>query len=97
MRVFTFQEGLHFSNGGWFKDEPKIQVLVNGQWVDVPNQQCNKVYPRGFAMAEYGDPFEIYTFTFDAVEGTAIRLCGTPGGVPGFFSIGQIQVCGTGA
>ena len=91
---FTFQEGLHFSNGGWFADEPQIQVKVNGSWMDVQNQQCSQVYPQGYGMNEYGDPFEIYTFTFDAIEGTAIRLYATPGGNPAFFSVGQIQVCG---
>ena len=91
---FAFQEGMHFGNGGWFSEQPKIQVKVNGEWVDVKNQKCEKAYPQGEGMGDFGDYFEIYPFTFDEIEGTAIRLYATPGGFPSFFSIGQIQVCG---
>ncbi|HIW74195.1 MAG TPA: hypothetical protein H9684_07710 [Firmicutes bacterium] len=92
---FAFQEGMHFGNGGWFAEQPKIQVKVNGEWVDVQNQKCGKDYPEGEGMGDFGDYFEIYPFTFDPIEGTAIRLYATPGGFPAFFSVGQIQVCGT--
>lgn len=43
---FAFQEGMHFGNGGWFSEQPKIQVKVNGEWVDVKNQKCEKAYRR---------------------------------------------------
>lgn len=91
---FAFQEGSILGIGGWFSEQPKIQVKVNGEWVDVKNQKCEKAYPQGEGMGDFGDYFEIYPFTFDEIEGTAIRLYATPGGFPSFFSIGQIQVCG---
>ncbi|MEG1875470.1 MAG: hypothetical protein RR185_07855, partial [Angelakisella sp.] len=92
---FAFQEGLHFGNGGWFSETPKIQVKVDDSWVDVQGLQCPKEYPKGEGMGDFGEYFEIYPYTFDPIEGTAIRLYAVPGGYPSFFGIGQIQVCGT--
>lgn len=77
---FEFTEGKHFGDGGFFVDGTlRVQVCQNGTWNDVtPTNEVG--YPVGTAQADFGDNFETYTFEFEPVTGTAIRVIGTAGG-----------------
>ncbi len=87
-----FYEGLHYANGGWFANgSAKIQALVGEEWVDVTltNQPA---YPSGNTEADFGNPFECYTFTFAPVSCTGIRIIGQAGGPKYFTSCSELKV-----
>jgi hypothetical protein len=84
-----FQEGGAFSDGGWFTSTPTIQVRQSGVWNNVTGQGVTPSY-----NANNTTSFEQYTFTFDAIQGDAIRVSGTPGGSMTFISCGELEVYG---
>ncbi len=84
-----FQEGRHFSGGGWF-DALTVQVRQNGAWVNVSGLTDTPTYP-GF---NDGVTFESYAFEFQPIAGQAIRLFGDPGGFNDFISVGELLVYG---
>ena len=87
-----FQEGYHFADGGWFADGTlKVQVRQNGEWRDI-DAEVTPDYPVSDNYFDFGDPLEIYTFTFEPVTGDGIRLVGKPGGIWSFFSIAELRV-----
>ncbi len=88
----VFQEGDTWHDGGWFSNgEIGVQVLQGDQWKDV--KLVTPVdYPVSDQRADFGPSCEIYTFDFEAIEGSAIRLYGMPGGTGNFVSVAQIEV-----
>ncbi|MGN1410760.1 MAG: hypothetical protein ACI4XJ_11380 [Eubacteriales bacterium] len=94
---FEFTEGKHFVDGGYFVDGTlRVQVCQNGTWTDVA--ATNEVgYPTGTTQADFGDNCETYTFEFEPVTGTAIRVIGTAGGsdTVRFASCGEIAAYST--
>ena len=91
-----FTEGMHFGDGGWFKDGIlKCQVLQGENWVDVSlNNEVN--YPNGKTQADFLPSFDTYTFEFEPITGTAIRVGGTATGDGQFFaSCSEITVYST--
>jgi hypothetical protein len=84
-----FAEGAHFKDGGWFVSQPDVEVLVGGEWKAV-STKISRVYPTGNTQAAHGNNFDIYTFTFDAVECDGVRLVGKPGGTSYFISVGEL-------
>ena len=84
-----FTEGKHFKDGGWFASQPDIEVLTGGEWKKV-DAKISRVYPTGNTMEAHGNNFDIYTFTFDAVECDGVRLVGKPGGAAYFISVGEL-------
>lgn len=85
----TFTEGKHFGDGGWFAEQPDIEVLVDGEWVAAPCA-ISPAYPANDRTAQ-GQSFESYTFTFDApVTCDGVRVVGAPGGRAYFISISEI-------
>jgi hypothetical protein len=84
-----FTEGKHFNNGGWFATKPTVEVYVGGVWKAV-DAKISRVYPEGNTLAAHGNNFDIYTFTFDAVECDGVRLIGKPGGTAYFISVGEL-------
>jgi len=83
-----FQEGINFSDGGWF-NHINVQVRQSGTWIDVVSLTSTPVYP-----ANDGISFETYTLQFTPVTGDAIRIQGTPGGGAYFTSVGELEVYG---
>ena len=91
----VYQEGEHFPDGGWFIDELYIEVLQNGEWVDVPFAYEGKEYPLGTrdsTAADYGPTFEVYTMVFEPATGAGLRICGLPGGDKMFVGCGELEV-----
>ena len=91
-RTFTrvvFQEGMHFSNDGWF-DSLSVQVRQGGVWVEATGLTVDPAYPA----ANNGLAFETYTLSFAPIPGDAIRLFGAPGGSDDFISFGELEVFG---
>ncbi len=83
-----FQEGIHFSEGGWFETGTLIvQVRQGGVWVDVTGFSSTPAYPGAG-----GASFASYTLNFDVISGDGIRIYGAPGGVEDFISVGELQV-----
>lgn len=87
----VFQEGVHASNGGWFSGDPKVQVRVGGQWIDVQGLTISPAYTGSSAPN-----FTTYTLRFNATGGDGIRIAGTPGGSAKFISVGELRVFNTG-
>ncbi|MCK4342344.1 MAG: exo-alpha-sialidase [Phycisphaerae bacterium] len=85
----TFQEGMHFVDGGWF-DTLQVQVRVNGLWTNVANLSSNPNYP-----GNNGVNFETFILTFDPLSGDAIRIYGDPGGSANFIGFGEYRVQAT--
>lgn len=88
----VFQEGRHFSDGGWFKDGTlRVQIKQGDEWIDVP-AAVTPVYPVGDTLDDFGQSFETYTFTFNEVTGSGIRIYGLAGGSSSFTSIAELEV-----
>lgn len=85
----VFQEGKHYSNGGWFSTL-SVQVLQAGTWVNVSNLSITPAYPN----VNYNLSFETYTLQFTAINGEAIRIYGNPGGSADFISVSELEVHG---
>ncbi len=95
-----FQEGKHFSDGGWF-ESVTVQVRDGGVWREVSGLQVTPPYPG----VDDGVFFESYDFEFAPATGDAVRVFGVPGGASDFISVaelrvfaafGQTAVCGDG-
>ncbi len=84
----VFQEGMNFSNGGWF-NTLTVQVLQNGVWVNVSGLTSTPPYPPND-----GINFETYTLDFAPITGDGIRIDGAPGGSAYFISVGELRVYG---
>ncbi|HXI58087.1 MAG TPA: PKD domain-containing protein [Polyangia bacterium] len=82
----VFQEGLQFSDGGWFTTV-KIQVRQSGVWIDAPSVTVTPAYAGG-----NGITYETFTFTFPAITGDGIRIDGRPGGSATFITVGELRV-----
>lgn len=96
--VFTelvFQEGCHFDDGGWFSSY-RIEVLQNDTWVTAQITN-DPEYPEDEddTRVPFGDNFETYIFELAAIEGSAIRIIGLPGGSGKFISCSEIEVYGS--
>ena len=85
-----FQEGMHFSDGGWF-ESIKVQVRSSGAWKDV--LYFNTVPPPYPGNNEIN--YETFTLLFAAASGDAIRISGIPGGNHHFISVGELRVVET--
>jgi hypothetical protein len=89
-----FTEGMNFDNGGWFADgSVTVQALVNDTWTNI-NAKISPSYPNSNEKDGFGEDFEEYTFTFNAVECDGIRIIGTAGGEAGFVSVSELAVMG---
>ena len=88
-----FQEGAQSADGGWFKNGSlKIEVLVDGKWVEAPSDVAEK-YPNGDVLSVFKTAYETFTFTLAAPTACkGVRLIGTAGGSAGWISIGEITV-----
>jgi glucose/arabinose dehydrogenase/PKD repeat protein len=89
-RALAFQEGKHFSNGGWFS-ALTVQVRSASVWTGVQNLAISPVYPA----ANNGVSYETYKLTFTPAIGDAIRLFGDPGGPLDFVSVGELRAFAT--
>ena len=89
----SFQEGMHFGRGGWWKDF-RVEVLSGGQWIPVSRLTVTPDYPFHLAdrPAFNRVNFETYELRFDPVYGEAIRLRGTPGGTHSFVSAAELKL-----
>lgn len=87
-----FTEGAHFDNGGWFRETPTAQLLVDGQWIDA-SYTFSPLYIEVDSMSAQGDPYETFTFTLDTpVKCDGIRVCGEGGGSSSFASCAELDV-----
>jgi len=84
----VFQEGMHFSDGGYFLDLT-VQVRRSGAWTEAPNVTITPAYAGDDSV-----DFNTYVFDFDPVSGDGIRIYGTPGGSKEFISVGELEVFG---
>jgi hypothetical protein len=85
----VFQEGMHFSRGGWFSSLT-VHVRRNGTWNAVSSLAVTPAYPG----TNNGRSYETYELRFAPVTGDAIRIWGRPGGKDAFISVGELQVYG---
>jgi hypothetical protein len=82
----VFQEGRHFSDGGWF-DTLTVQARQSGSWVNVAGLSVTPAYPGNNGVA-----YETFTLAFTPIGGDAIRIYGAPGGSADFISVAGLQV-----
>jgi hypothetical protein len=76
------------AQGGYFTGRPRVQVKVDGSWVEVGAQSVSPAYP-GDASAGANTT---YTLTFPTVETDGIRVIGLPGGTRSFTSVAEVAV-----
>lgn len=90
-----FTEGMHFDNGGWFENGTlSAEALIDGKWQKI-NASCSPGYPDGSTQAAFGQNFETYTFTFEPINATGIRIIGFAGGSMHFISVAELEVYGS--
>lgn len=89
----VFQEGGHWSGGGWFDGgHIRVEVRVGGEWKSV-EYNITPAYPAANDLSSFGPFGEIYTFELKTpVKGDGIRLIGTPGGYQKLISCGELEV-----
>ena len=80
-----FQEGMQFSDGGWFTNL-KVQIRQNNVWIDIQGVTITPSYPGA-----NGKTYETFVLSFPAINGDGIRVDGTPGGSAGFFSVAELR------
>ncbi len=86
-----FTEGMHFWDGGWFEKAPVLELLIEGNWVEVATVIDGKAYPDANNMSAHGLPFESYTFRLEnPTECDGVRFKGKPGGGAYFISVSEI-------
>ncbi|TDO44948.1 hypothetical protein EV643_11493 [Kribbella sp. VKM Ac-2527] len=83
-----FTSGAVSAQGGYFTGRPRVQVKVDGSWVEVGAQSVSPAYP-GDASAGANTT---YTLTFPTVETDGIRVIGLPGGTRSFTSVAEVAV-----
>ncbi|GAB5537292.1 MAG: hypothetical protein Rubg2KO_35410 [Rubricoccaceae bacterium] len=81
----TFQEGMHYGDGGWF-ETLQVQVRSDGTWRNVVGTEFAPEY-----QATDGRSFDTYELSFAPSEGDAIRVVGRPGGSASFISVGEMR------
>lgn len=88
-----FQEGMHFTDGGWF-ESMVVEVRQGGIWTEVDDLTIEPDYPfeKGRVPSFDGIGYQTYDLTFVPRGGDAIRLRGDPGGATGFVSCGELRV-----
>jgi len=95
----VFVEGMNFDNGGWFANGTiRIEAYIDAgdgtrRWQTVTSV-VSPDYPNSNTQSGFGTHFEAYTFTFDAVTCTGIRVIGTAGGSAGFIGVAELEVVG---
>jgi len=89
---FTFQEGKHFVDGGWWQDL-RVEVRENGDWKVAPNLVITPAYPFALSGQPFFDGvnFQSFDVAFDPMPGDAVRLRGNPGGSANFISVGELR------
>lgn len=87
----VYAPGPQDSLGGWFADGPRIEVRVDGAWVEASGITVSPPYPHDFTALE-GDE---YAFDFAPVCADGVRLVGEPGGPLRYTSIAELEVWNT--
>ncbi|MCY2960172.1 MAG: PQQ-dependent sugar dehydrogenase [Planctomycetota bacterium] len=85
-RGLVFQEGQHFSDGGWF-DTWRVEVGDGSTWSTVAGAVATPAYPGNNGLS-----YETFRIDFPAATGTHIRIAGAPGGSAHFLSAGELRV-----
>ncbi|HVS17999.1 MAG TPA: PQQ-dependent sugar dehydrogenase, partial [Planctomycetota bacterium] len=89
LRSLVFQEGLEFTDGGWF-DGLGVQIFDGLSWSDVTGLSVAPFYG-----GNDGQGFETWLVSFDPVTARGVRLFGAPGGAGGFVSVAELRVFAT--
>jgi hypothetical protein len=84
--ALIFQEGMHFSDGGWF-ESLQVQVHVGNDWMTVAGMTSTPAYAGG-----NGVHYETHDLTFPPVVGDGIRIGGPPGGSGRYSSVAELRV-----
>lgn len=84
----VYYTGEMYSDGGWFAENIRVQVRINGDWTNVSNQSIDPAYPYNDTAGNY----HAYTFIFDTINGDAIRVVGVPGGDITFVTIAELEI-----
>lgn len=92
VKELVFAEGNHFNNGGWFEmGMVRIEVLHGEEWQTV-EFTCDPEYPSALTQDDAGEPYEVFTFSFDPVECDGVRIIGMAGGAAIFISCSELKV-----
>jgi len=83
----VLHEGIHSAAGGFFSDNPKVEVRVGGQWIEAPGLSITPAYNAGAAAN-----FASYTLQINPISGDAIRIAGVPGGSNKYISVAELRV-----
>ena len=89
----VFWEGGHWNDGGWFGETPFVQVLIDGEWIDVVTT-ISPEYPddSGESQAPVN---ESYVFTLkDPIICSGARVLGKQNHLAGHYSCAEFEVYG---
>ncbi|MDX2148567.1 MAG: PQQ-dependent sugar dehydrogenase [Planctomycetota bacterium] len=85
----TFQEGIHFFDGGWFDTLRVASRGIDGIWRNVPNVTITPAYAGNNGLS-----FETYQISFPGIQSLGVMIIGNPGGSANFISVGELRVRG---
>lgn len=83
-----YTTGEMFPEGGWFSETPAVEVRKGARWVPVKGVKVSPVYPGDVRAGAR----RTYTFRFDTITGSGVRLIGRPGGAKTFTSVSELGV-----
>ncbi|MDR1427226.1 MAG: DUF4185 domain-containing protein [Bifidobacteriaceae bacterium] len=85
----VYVTGPHDWTSGFFAAPPRVEYRAGGKWVPAVNVHVSPKYPQWFAST--GN--RAYTFRFDAVTTTGVRIAGEPTGFHQWYSaIAELEV-----
>lgn len=83
-----FTSGAVSAEGGYFTGRPRVQVKVDGAWVEVAAQTVSPAYPGDASAGAHST----YTITFPTQETDGVRVIGLPGGTRSYTSVSELAV-----
>lgn len=95
MQGLVFQEGVQALTLGGFFDTMTVQLRDpgSGEWFDAEGLELNPLFPGSFnANGLPNVNFERFEIRFTPQLADGIRLYGKPGGLFGYFSVGELRV-----
>lgn len=90
LRVDTvvFTSGPRDYTGGWFAEEPRVEVRRDGHWQEASGLLITPTYPCDARATGFRE----YRFEFAAVIADGVRVVGKPGGARHCTSIAELAV-----
>ncbi|WP_419191913.1 PQQ-dependent sugar dehydrogenase [Engelhardtia mirabilis] len=92
LQSILFQEGLHFSNGGWFETlRAEGRLTKDDPWQPLAGLSIDPSFRSGF---QGGQSYETFNLMFAPTIVRDVRILGIPGGADKFVTAAELRAFG---